>query len=225
VPGALDVGARAPVARDPAVDDPRVHLPHPLVADAEALQHAGAEAVEHDVVALDEAEQGLLPLLVLEVQPDRPLAPVERKVERRAGSQPLLLLVAVERRGPADVVAHAGVLDLQHLGAEVGEQQAAEAAGQEPGQVEDPDVGEGEVAHRALPSARRATPASRLRRIRPLPGRTTSQYRRNRRSAASSVAAIRVRVVTVVGTSPASRKSKPILTQPPGSKARKAAGS
>src|SRR3712207_8263101 len=33
---------------------------------------------------------------------------------------------------PADVVAHPRVLDLEHLGAEVGQQQRAEAAGQQP---------------------------------------------------------------------------------------------
>ena len=62
VAGALDVGAVLAVAGDRAEDDPRVGLAHPLVADAEPVEDAGAEAVEDDVVALDQAQQRLAPL-------------------------------------------------------------------------------------------------------------------------------------------------------------------
>src|SRR5690606_10456901 len=72
---------------------------------------------------------------------------VEREVEGGAGAQRRLLLVAVIGGRPADVVAHAGVLDLQHLGAEVGEEQRAEPARKQPGQVEDADVGQRQAAH------------------------------------------------------------------------------
>ena len=48
------------------------------------------------------------------------------------------------RRRPADVVAAAGVLDLQHVGAVVGQQQRAEAAGQQAAEVEHADAGERE---------------------------------------------------------------------------------
>ena len=110
--GALGVGAVLAVAGDRAVDDARVRLAHPLVADPEPVEHAGAEAVEDDVVALDQAQQRLAPGLALEVEADRALAAVEREVERRARAQLLLLVRAVIRRRPADVVAHAGVLHL-----------------------------------------------------------------------------------------------------------------
>ena len=66
-------------------------------------------------------------------------------------------------RRPADVVAHAGVLDLQHVGAEVGQQQRAEPARQQPGEVEHLDVGE--RAHAALtprPASGRAEQLARL---------------------------------------------------------------
>ena len=59
VAGALGVGAVLAVAGDRAEDDRRVRLAHPLVADAEPVEHAGAEAVEDDVVALDQAQQRL----------------------------------------------------------------------------------------------------------------------------------------------------------------------
>ena len=147
VAGALGVGAVLAVAGDRAEDDAGVGLAHALVADPEPVEHAGAEAVEDDVVALDQAQQRLAPLLALEVEPDRALAAVEREVERRARAQLLLLVGAVVGRRPADVVAHAGVLDLEHLGAEVGQQQRAEAPRQQPGQVEDLDVAERQLAH------------------------------------------------------------------------------
>ncbi len=59
MPGALRVGAVLAVAGYRAEDDRRVGLAHPLVADAEPVEHPGAEAVEDDVVGLDESEQRL----------------------------------------------------------------------------------------------------------------------------------------------------------------------
>ena len=59
VAGALGVGAVLAVAGDRAEDDRRVGLAHPLVADPEPVEHAGAEAVEDDVVGLDQAQQRL----------------------------------------------------------------------------------------------------------------------------------------------------------------------
>ena len=51
VAGALGVGAVLAVAGDRAEDDAGVGLAHALVADPEPVEHAGAEAVEDDVVA------------------------------------------------------------------------------------------------------------------------------------------------------------------------------
>jgi len=95
---------------------------------------------DYDVVPRDQAQQCLLAHLALEIEADRALATVEREVKSRARAQLLLLVGAVIGRGPADVVAHAGVLDLEHLGAEIGKEQRAEATGQESGQVENLDV-------------------------------------------------------------------------------------
>ena len=101
VAGALGVGAVLAVAGDRAEDDRRVGLAHALVADPEPVEHAGAEAVEDDVVALDQAQQRLAPGLALEVEPDRALAAVEREVERRAGAQRLLLVARRSRAAPS----------------------------------------------------------------------------------------------------------------------------
>ena len=62
-PARCGVGAVLAVAGDRAEDDRRVRLAHPLVADAEPVEDAGPEAVEDDVVALDQAQQGLPALL------------------------------------------------------------------------------------------------------------------------------------------------------------------
>ena len=49
VPGALDVRPGLAVAGDRAVDERLVFLAHALVADAEPVEDAGAEALEDDV--------------------------------------------------------------------------------------------------------------------------------------------------------------------------------
>src|SRR5436189_196510 len=67
-------------------------------------------------------------------------------------------------RRPADVVAQAGVLDLEHVGAEVGQQERAEATREQPGQVEDADAGQRARGHRA-PSAASIGCVSRSRRL------------------------------------------------------------
>ena len=58
-PARWRVGAVLAVAGDRAEDDRRVGLAHALVADPEPVEDAGAEAVEDDVVALDQAQQRL----------------------------------------------------------------------------------------------------------------------------------------------------------------------
>ena len=134
VPAAVAVRAVLAVAGDRAVDQPRVDLPQAVVADAQAVQDARPERLEEDVGVAGEAQQHVAALVGLEIDPDRALAPVERQEERRVGA---LLGALVVRRRPAHVVAHAGVLDLDHVGAEVAEQQRAEPAGQQPREVED----------------------------------------------------------------------------------------
>ena len=136
VPRAVAVGPFLPVAGDRAVDEPGVLLAQALVADAEPVEHAGAERLEQHVVHAHEPQQHLPSRLRLEVEPDRALAAVEREEQRRGGAR---LHALVPGRRPADVVAEPRVLDLEHVGAVVGEQQRAVAAGQQPRQVQHPD--------------------------------------------------------------------------------------
>ena len=72
-----------PVAGDRAVDDLRVDLAQRLVADAEPVEHARAEGLEHDVGVAHQAQQHLAAGLRLEVEPDRALAAVQREEQRR----------------------------------------------------------------------------------------------------------------------------------------------
>ena len=142
VAGGVALGAGLAVARDRAVDDPGVDLAHALVADAEPVEDTGTEGLEHDVVLAHQAQQHLAPALALEIDADRALVAVQRQEQRRLRAVIGTLDIG---RGPADVVAHAGVLDLQDLRAEVGEQQRAEAAGQQAREVEDADAFQGQA--------------------------------------------------------------------------------
>ena len=73
--------------------------------------------------------------------------------DRNSAERALSCGALVEGRRPADVVAHARVLDLQHLGAEVGQQQRAEAARQQAREVEHADALRA-AGSRASPRAR-----------------------------------------------------------------------
>ena len=156
VPGSRRIRPVLAVAGDRAVDEPRVLLAQPLVADAEAVHHAGPERLEQHVGAAREPQQHVAAAGRLEVDPDGPLAAVQRQERRgrRAGIGALVL-----RLGPADVVAHPRVLDLDHVGAEVGQQQRAEAARQQAREVDHPQAAE--RAHTPSSSRVSATVATR----------------------------------------------------------------
>ena len=152
---ALALGPVLAVAGDRAVHERRVLLAEALVADAEALQHAGSEGLEQHVVVAREGQQHLPPPLALQVDPDRALVAVERQEERRARALRKLLVV---RGRPAHVVAGARVLDLQHLGAEVREQERAEPSREQAREVEHLQPRQRLRAHRGVtPSSARAS--------------------------------------------------------------------
>ena len=147
-----------PVAGDRAVDEPRVLLAQPLVADPQPLHHAGAEALQQHVGLAHEPQQDLAPRVGLQIDADRALVAVERQEQRAARA---LLRPLVARRRPAHVVAEPRVLDLQHVGAEVGQQPRAEAARQQPREVEHADALERAAHVRPRRSRASATVAGR----------------------------------------------------------------
>ena len=61
VAGAVAVRPVLPEAGDRADDEPRVLRAQPLVAEAEAVEHAGAEGLEQDVVLAHQAQEHLAP--------------------------------------------------------------------------------------------------------------------------------------------------------------------
>ena len=132
-------GVRAVLAepRDARDDEPRVAGVQHVGAEPELLQPPGPEVLDEHRCVGDEAEQDVAVGVVLEVEDDRALAAVGE-----LEPQPLAVaLVAPRHRAQAVAV---GALDLDHVGAEVGEVAGAVGAGDHRRQVEHADVGERE---------------------------------------------------------------------------------
>ena len=108
-----------------------------LPADPQPVHHAGAVALHQHGRGFDEAQERLVASVGLQVQDDAPLAAVDR-VEEDA-------LPIHQRRRQAHVVAGAWLLDLDDVGAQVGQQLGAVGARQKPRQVQDPDPGQGHL--------------------------------------------------------------------------------
>ena len=88
------------VARDRAVDEPRVLLAQALVADAEPVHHAGPEATRAARRARATSRSSTSrPPSVLRFEPDRALAAVEREEQRRRGRLVGALVVAAATSG------------------------------------------------------------------------------------------------------------------------------
>ena len=122
-----------PVTR--VIDQPRVAGEQVAGRQAEALERARPEVLDEHVGLGDEvADEGEV-VGILEVGDDRALVAVGQL-------PPQALAVAlVAPRHVAQAVA-AGPLDLDHVGAEVGEVAGAVRSGEHGRQVDDPDVGE-----------------------------------------------------------------------------------
>src|SRR5487761_1181083 len=150
VAGARGEGTVLPVTGDRAHDQPRIARVEGIPAKTEPGHDARAVAFDEHIGVLDQAEEEVAAQGRLEVQGEAALVAVDG-VEQDA--------LAVDKRwGPAQVVATAGLLDLDHVRAHVGQEHGAEGAGQEAGQVEYSDAGQGHVENMrenpdALPSS------------------------------------------------------------------------
>ncbi len=127
---AIRRAAGAAVPGDGAVDEARVAGEQRVAPDAEALRHAGREALEHHVGAVGELEEAFVVAGVLQVEHDA--APAAQPHRRR--------------RERAERVT-AGRFDLDDVGAVVGEQHAGEGPGHALSEVEDPQSGEHGIRH------------------------------------------------------------------------------
>src|SRR5262249_12015476 len=129
---AVAIRAGLSVTRDRAVDDAGVELGHERVADAELVHHAGAEALDDRIGVAREPQERVATADSLEVESKAALVAVDHAIDRRgrargrAGREP----------ETARVIPLARVLDLDHIGPEVGEVQRAGRAGQQAREIE-----------------------------------------------------------------------------------------
>ena len=136
--GALEVAVRAglPEVGDRGHDELRLHLAQHVVAEPQPLHDAGPVVLDQHVGGRDEVEQALAALVGAEIEDDAVLVGVEEQ-EHAGAIEPGH--VAEERgQGPSGVAA--GPLDLDHLGAGVGEDARAERARRVLRQVDYADV-------------------------------------------------------------------------------------
>ena len=135
VAGAGLVRAVLAEAGDRAVDQPRVLRRQALVVEAVLGEPAELEILDHHVGARRELLDDALAVRRLEVDRDRALAAVAGEIVGRAETAAVLVLH--EGRAPAaGVVARAGALDLDHVGAEIGERLAGPGTGEDAGKLE-----------------------------------------------------------------------------------------
>ena len=128
-------GARSGLAEtgDRAVHEPRMPRRQRLVVEPDSGQRPRREILDEDVALRDEPIEDRAPFGPLEVERDALLVPVDAE-EVRA-------LAFEKRRAPAArVVALAGLLDLDHARAHVGEHHGAIRARQHTRQVQDGDA-------------------------------------------------------------------------------------
>ena len=149
----LSTRPRVTEAADRAVHEPRVDLRQRLVTEAELVEHADAEVLHDHVGVADQFAQRVPVGLLLEVEHDAALRAVD------AGEVAAVVMLGVALRERAAVAGEVALrrFDLDHVGAEVGEQHRAERAGQRGGEVDDADVGErtaprGQRRHRSFVS-------------------------------------------------------------------------
>ena len=119
VPGGLGQGPVLTPAGHAGVDERGVASQARFRADAEAFGDAGPEALEERVGGLDEAQDGLDPLGLLQVDADRAAVPIDDGDAARVAAP-------VDRLDP---------MDPQHVGALVGEQHRREGTRADPDQL------------------------------------------------------------------------------------------
>src|SRR6058998_3525744 len=132
VAGAMRFGPRLAEARDRAVHEARIEAAQCLEAHAEPFHRAGAEVLDDDVALAREAPQNVQALAGLEVERDALLAAVDRHEVRG--------LARHKRRPFPRVVALAPLLDLDDLGAHVGQHHRAERSSEDACEIEHPDA-------------------------------------------------------------------------------------
>jgi hypothetical protein len=130
----LRLGPALTVAGDRAIDQARVGRGQRGIAEAKAVHDAGPELLDQHVGGADQRHQARCRALRLEVERDAALAAIEQGKAGARRAEPGLVAT--------QLVAVSGPLDLDHLGAGLGQDQAGERSGQQRAEVNDLDAGE-----------------------------------------------------------------------------------
>jgi len=134
VAGQLPIGLAATVAGQGHADDALVDVPQVLPGQTQALGLVAAKVAEHRIGRADEPFEDLPSGLVLEVQHDASLVAVDGLEIEAVGA-------LLQRRDvAADITAGAGILDLDDLGTQIGEEQRPERSGTELLDSDDPEA-------------------------------------------------------------------------------------
>ena len=142
-------------AGDRGIDQPRVRRRKALVVEAEALEPAHLEVLDHHVGGGDQLFQPGEVVRVAEVAGDRGLAAVGGvEIGRHPLGSPVGARPVEEGRAPAAGVVALGRLDLDDLGAQIGQRLAGPRAGQNARQFDNLQPGQGRSGHCASFSSR-----------------------------------------------------------------------
>src|SRR5580704_5749706 len=133
---ALGIGTVLAEARDRAQHDARIHFLQALVVDAQSELHVGAVILDHHVGLLDQLHEDGLAVRLLQVERDRALVAVQ-VLEVRPMARPAHIHIAGARRH----------LDLDAVGAPVGEIAHGGRAGAHPRQIEHGKTGKRSCGH------------------------------------------------------------------------------
>ncbi len=134
VTGHLGTRSGLAIARNRCVDDARIDFCDRGVVDREARHDAGPKTLDDHVSFFREREKNVAPTGILEVDCSAALVAVYGAVERRNGAGTVAEI--------ARVIPRAGVLDLDDVGAEIGQIKRADRTRKESREVEDAQVRE-----------------------------------------------------------------------------------
>jgi hypothetical protein len=130
VAAARTVGAEA---GNPAMHEFWKFFAQKIIADAPFVERAGLEILDQDVGACEQPHQHRAAAFGSEVEPDRSLVAVDADEIGR--------VVLVERRSPVAHLVAGGRLDLDHVGAVIGEDLCAKGAAEHPREIDHAQAG------------------------------------------------------------------------------------
>ncbi|MNS90590.1 hypothetical protein D3C72_1246460 [compost metagenome] len=138
-------GVRAGLAEagDRAVDQVGLDLPERLIVQAVLPELADLVVLQHHVALRGQVAHDLLALGRADVAGDRALVAVGGQVVGGLGGVAAVFVLEPGRAPGAGIVAGAGALDLDHIGAEIGKVLGAPWPGEDAGQVEDAEMAQG----------------------------------------------------------------------------------